>query len=239
VRVISSRRNCRSVLRQAAEHAGAAALVAGFLAGLVFSFNPVAIASIPVSLAFVTKARTTRQSILFGTAFTFAMIVVQVLLGFIAGLGGSWAVNLAGRQWGRVLGPVLIVLGLMWPGWVHLPVPSLSLRVRRPATVLGAFALGAVFSIAVCPVCTPALVILLGAAAGLASPLFGASLLLAFALGRAIPIALGAWAAGWFENLSVLAEYQKSFEIAGAVVLIASGLYMLNAYYFWIPSLAI
>jgi cytochrome c-type biogenesis protein len=63
--------------------------------------------------------------------------------------------------------------------------------------------------------------------------------LLAFALGRAIPIALGAWAVGWFENLSMLGKYQKGFEIAGAIVLIASGLYMLNAYYFWIPSLAI
>ncbi len=225
--------------RQAVEHVGPAALIGGFLAGLVFSFNPVAIASIPVSLAYVTKARTTQQSILFGAAFTFGMIAVQVLLGFIAGLGGDWAVNVAGRQWGLLLGPVLIVLGLMWPGWIRLPSPSFALRARRPTTVMGAFALGAVFSIAVCPVCTPALVVLLGAAAALASPVFGAALLLAFSLGRAIPIALGAWAIGWFENLSVLGKYQKGFEIAGAVVLIASGLYMLNAYYFWIPSLAI
>jgi cytochrome c-type biogenesis protein len=35
----------------------------------------------------------------------------------------------------------------------------------------------------------------IGAAAAIASPLFGAVLLLAFSLGRAIPIALGAWAA--------------------------------------------
>ena len=226
-------------LRQAVEHAGFATLAAAFLAGLVFSFNPVAVASIPVSLAYVTKARTTRQSILFGVAFTLAMIVVQVLLGFIAGLGGSWAVNIAGRQWGLLLGPVLIILGLLWPGWIRLPLPPLPVRASRPTHVIGAFALGAVFSIAVCPVCTPALVMLLGAAAGFASPFFGAVLLLAFSLGRAIPIALGAWAGGWFENLSVFSKYQKGFEIAGAVVMIASGLYMLNAYYFWIPSLAI
>jgi len=94
------------------------------------------------------------------------------------------------------------------------------------------------FSTAVCPDCTPALVILLCAAAAIASPLFGAALLLAFSLGRAIPIALGAWAAGWLENLSFLSKYRKGFEIARAVTLIASGLYMLNAYYFWIPSFA-
>jgi cytochrome c-type biogenesis protein len=37
----------------------------------------------------------------------------------------------------------------------------------------------------------------------------------------------------------VLGKYQKGFEIVGAVVMIASGLYMLNGYFFWIPSLAI
>lgn len=226
-------------LRHAIEHAGLLALGAGFGAGLVFSFNPVALASIPVSLAYVTKARSAQQSAVFAVSFTAAMILVQTLLGFIAGLGGSWAAGLVGRQWGLLLGPVLIILGLMWPGWVRVPLPSFVPRVKRPTTIWGAFALGAVFSIAVCPVCTPALVILLGAAAAIASPLFGAVLLLAFSLGRAIPIALGAWAAGWLENLSVLSKYQKGFEIAGAATLIASGLYMLNAYYFWIPELAI
>ena len=188
----------------------------------------------------MTKARSAQQSAAFGVTFTAAMILAQVLLGFIAGLGGSWAASLVGRQWGLLLGPVLIILGLMWPGWVRVPLPTMfAPRMKRPTTIWGAFALGFVFSVAVCPVCTPALVVLLGAATALASPLFGAVLLLAFSVGRAIPIALGAWAVGWLENLSVLTKYQKGFEIAGAVTLIASGLYMLNAYYFWIPSLAI
>jgi cytochrome c-type biogenesis protein len=88
-------------------------------------------------------------------------------------------------------------------------------------------------------VCNPELVVLIGVAAALASPLFGAALLLAFALGRAVPIVIGAWAIGWLENLRGLSKYQKTFEFLGAVTLIASGLYMLNAYYIWIPELAI
>ena len=195
-------------LRQAAEHAGLLALGVGFLAGFVFSFNPVALASIPVSLAYVTKAGDARQSILFGVAFIAAMIIVQVLLGFIAGLGGSWVADLLGREWGLLLGPVLIVLGLLWTGRIRLPLPSLRLRVTRANTVWGAFALGAVFSVAICPVCTPALVILLGASAAIASPFYGALLLLAFSVGRAAPIALGALAVGWLENLNILTGYQ-------------------------------
>lgn len=48
----------------------------------------------------------------------------------------------------------------------------------------GAIALGVPFSVAICPFCTPALIVLLGVAASIGSPLFGTTLLLAFALGR-------------------------------------------------------
>lgn len=226
-------------VRHAAEHANLLALGIAFLAGLVFSFNPVALASIPVALAYVTKARTIEQSFYFGGAFTFGMILVQVLLGFIAGLSGNWVASLAGRQWGLLLGPALIVLGFIWAGWIRIPLPSASFKAKRPTTLLGAFALGMVFSVAVCPICNPELVVLIGAAAALASPLFGAALLAAFAVGRAIPIVIGASAVGWFENLKRLSGYQKPIEILGGLTLVAFGFYMLNAYYFWVPSLAI
>ncbi len=101
-------------LRQAVEHAGFAAAGVGLLAGLVFSFNPVVLASIPVSLAYVTRAREKSQAILFGAMFIFGMIITHVMLGVIAGLGGRWAGSLVGRGWGLVLGPLLILLGLTW-----------------------------------------------------------------------------------------------------------------------------
>lgn len=225
-------------LQQAVANAGLAAVGVGFLAGLLFSFNPVAMASIPVSLAYVTKAREKRQAILFGAMFIFGMLVVHAAMGMVAGFGGQWVASLVGREWGLVLGPFLILLGLMWAGWVRLPLPAFALRAKRPSAVWSAFLLGAVFSIAVCPVCTPALVVLLGATVGLGSPWIGAALLLAFAVGRAIPVAIGAVSIGWLENLRGLDPYRQAFETLGGVVLVLSGLYMLNAYFFWLPALA-
>ncbi|HKJ09111.1 MAG TPA: cytochrome c biogenesis protein CcdA, partial [Gammaproteobacteria bacterium] len=87
-------------------------------------------------------------------------------------------------------------------------------------------------------ICTPALVVLLGLVAGIGSPVFGLLLLLAFGLGRAVPIIMGAVAVGWLEGLSGLQRYHRVFSTAGGLLLILSGLYMLNAYYFVIPSLA-
>lgn len=225
-------------LRQAVEQAGIAAVGIGFMTGLVFSFNPVALASIPVSLAYVTKARERKQAILFGAMFILGMLLTHTALGFVAGLGGRWVASLVGRQWGLVLGPLLIVLGLIWAGWVRLPLPAFALRAKRPTASWGAFLLGAVFSIAVCPFCTPALVVLLGATAGLGSPWIGAVLLLAFAVGRAVPVALGAMSISWLKNLHGLVAYRRAFETLGGVTLIASGLYLLNTYFFWVPALA-
>jgi cytochrome c-type biogenesis protein len=99
-------------------------------------------------------------------------------------------------------------------------------------------ALGASFSVAVCPACTPALVVLLGIAAGVGSPLFGVLLLLAFSVGRAVPVVLGASAMGWLEGRARLRRSQQLLEIAGGLALILSGLYMLNAYFFFVPGLA-
>src|SRR5258708_35946005 len=109
-------------LRQTVEHAGLAAAGIAFLTGLVFSFNPVAVASIPVSLAYVTRGRDKGQVLLFGTMFIAGMILAHVVLGLIAGLGGKWAADLIGRGWGLLLVPLLIVLGLMWAGWLRIPL---------------------------------------------------------------------------------------------------------------------
>ena len=225
-------------LRSTLEQASLASLGVGFTAGFIFSFNPVALAAIPVSLAYVTKAHETKKAVLFGGMFILGLIVTHVLMGFIAGLGGLWVQKLMGREWGLVLGPLLILLGLMWPGWIKLPLPAVAFRAKRATSGWGAFALGIPFSVAICPFCTPALVILLGVATGIGSPLFGATLLLAFALGRSVPIILGAWAIGWLESLKALRHSQKIFEVVGALLLILSGLYMLNAYFYVIPALA-
>jgi len=227
------------VLRQAVSQIGFGALWIGLATGVVFSFNPVALAAIPVSLAYVTTSRSSRQATLYGGFFVLGMVLTHVALGLAASLGGLWAQQLLGRAWGLVLGPLLIVLGLVWPGWLRLRLPALRIRARPVTGAWGAFALGVPFSVAVCPFCTPALVVLLGVVAGIGSPGFGAALLLAFALGRAIPVLLGAIAVGWLENLSGMRRFHKVFEVIGGVLLILSGLYMLNAYFVVVPELAV
>ena len=203
----------------------------GFVTGFVFSFNPVAIAAIPVALAYVTKAHETKRAVRLGSAFIFGLITTHIVLGVAASLGGEWVQGVMGRWWGLVLGPILIVLGLIWPGWLKLRMPWLSFRGHMVSGMGGAFLLAIPFSVAICPFCTPALVVMLTAAAGIGSVPFGIALLGAFALGRSVPIILGAVGVGWLESLKVFARWQKAFEIIGALTLIISGVYLIQQYY--------
>jgi cytochrome c-type biogenesis protein len=215
---------------------GPAALGIALLVGFLFSFNPVSFAAIPVMLAYVTRADKPRQARLMAAAFVTGLISTHVLLGVIAALGGEWVSQILGRQWAALLGPVLILLGLSWAGWIKLRLPWFGIRGRRASGVLGAFLLGIPFSIAVCPFCTPALLVTLTASAASGSVLFGALLLFAFALGRSIPIVLGALSMSWLETLSGFTRHQKGFEIAAGITLILSGLYLLNEYFLIIPA---
>ena len=205
-----------------------------FLAGFVFSFNPVSFASVPVMLAYVTKAHEERRALLMGSAFVAGLIVTHVVLGVAAALGGEWGQRIMGRQWGLILGPILIIMGLMWPGWLKIRLPWFGIKGRKVTGIWGAFLLGIPFSIAVCPFCTPALLVALTASAAIGSVSFGFGLLLAFGLGRSIPVILGAWSMGWLESLKVLSRYQRGLEVIAGLVLILIGLYLLNEYFFLI-----
>ena len=75
-------------LRQAVLQAGPSALGISFLTGFLFSFNPVALASIPVALAYVTKVRTPHQSRVFAGMFIAGLVLTPVVLGGAAALRG-------------------------------------------------------------------------------------------------------------------------------------------------------
>jgi len=219
-------------LKQTLETASWAGIGIAFLAGFVFSFNPVSFASIPVMLAYVTKAHEERRAIVMGSAFVMGTLVTHVVLGVAAASGGEWVQGVLGRHWGLFLGPVLIAMGLMWTGWLKIRLPWFGVKGRKVTGLWGAFLLGIPFSVAVCPFCTPALLVTLTASAAIGSVSFGFALLLAFALGRSIPIILGAWSMGWLESLTILSHHQKVLEIIAGFVLVLTGLYMLNEYFF-------
>jgi len=221
-------------LKVALAQASWAGIGIAFLAGFLFSFNPVSFASIPMMLAYVTKAHEERRALLMGSAFVAGMLVTHAALGVAAALGGDWVKGVMGREWGLFLGPLLILMGLMWSGLLNIRLPWFGVRGHRVSGLWGAFLLGIPFSVAVCPFCTPALLVTLTASAAIGSVSFGLALLLAFAAGRSIPIILGAWSMGWLDSLRIISRHQKALEIIAGITLVSTGLYLINEYFFFI-----
>ena len=93
-----------------------------FAAGFLFSFNPVTFASIPVALAYVAKGEDRPERLWHSGAFILGLLVTHASLGAIAGFGGDWMHNIMGHEWGILIGPLLLILGLSWMGWLKLPV---------------------------------------------------------------------------------------------------------------------
>lgn len=219
-------------LKQILMSANWTSISVAFIAGFIFSFNPVSFASIPVMLAYVTKAHEQQRAVVMGAAFVVGTIVTHVVLGVAAALGGEWVQGIMGRYWGLFLGPVLIVMGLVWAGVLNISLRWFAVKGQKATGLWGAFLLGIPFSVAICPFCTPALMVVLTASAAIASVPFGFFLLFAFALGRSIPIMLGVLSMGWLESLQTLSQQQKVLEVIAGMVLIMTGLYMLNEYFF-------
>lgn len=204
-----------------------AALVTGFL----FSFNPASFATVPVVLAYVTKARALKEAVMLCGGFIAGMITTHVVLGIGAALGGDWISDSLDQRWNVLLGAVLIVLGAVWAGWLKIPMPWFSVRGQRVATVWGAFLLGIPFTVGICPVCSPGLWIALSASAAIGSVLYGAILLLVFSVGRTLPMLIGAVGVGYLESLKPLSAWHRWFEVFGGTIMILVGLYLLNEYF--------
>ena len=217
-------------LRLLLQEASLVGVGVGFLVGLVFSFNPVSLASIPVVLAYVTGGPTRhRAGVLIG-AFIGGMLVAHAFLGVAAALGGEWIESVMGHQWDLLLGPVLVVLGLMWAGWLEIRMPWIGLRGRQVAGVWGAFLLGIPFTVIACPFCAPALLISLTGSAAIGSAPFGFALLLAFGVGRSVPILLSAMGIGWLKSLNRLQPAQNALAMVAGITLTLTGFYLIGDY---------
>jgi cytochrome c-type biogenesis protein len=213
------------------EHPTLYALFLGFITGFIFSFNPVSFSSIPMMLAYVVKGKEKNRALILGGSFIAGMLVTHIVLGLVTALGGEWIKGIMGRHWGLVIAPILIFLGIVWSGLIKVKIPWVSANAYKVASVGGAFLLAIPFSIAICPFCTPALLVMLTSSTAIGSPLFGMALLGSFALGRSIPMIIGAFSMSWLEKIRIFSVYQRYFEYLSSIILISVGLYFLNEYF--------
>lgn len=213
------------------------AIPVALLAGLVSFASPCVLPLVPGYLAYVggftdgvapeNRERSDRRRVVLGASlFVLGFAAVFVLFGIAFGAAGFWLI-----QWRdlitRIAGVVVIVLGLVFVGRFGLLQREVKSRWRPVAGLVGAPVLGAVFAVGWTPCMGPTLATILSLSFGGGSPLQGALLGLAYALGLGVPfvlVALGlSWAAG---AVGWLRRHIRAVNIVGGIVLIVIGVLM-------------
>lgn len=211
--------------------------------GILTSISPCPLASNIATISFLSKRIAHPFSVFIsGVAYTFGRASAYVILGYLI-IHSIFAIPQAAqflqKYITKALGPILILIGLILLELIVLRLPEFSISQKHhnklsEAGVLGAFALGFIFSLAFCPVSAA---LFFGSLIPLAlKSSTGGIFPLVYGMGTGLPVmafaimvALGAAALGrWFNLVTKLEHYMR--KITG-VVFVLVGIYYLNVYW--------
>lgn len=212
------------------------ALPVAALAGLVSFASPCVLPLVPGYLGYVTGLtgidleRQQRARVVVGASlFVLGFTVVFVLLGFTAGAAGAalqrWEVEIA-----RVLGVVVIALGMVFMGAFPALQRERRLRVRPAAGLAGAPLLGVVFGLGWAPCIGPTLAAVIALSfTGDGGGGRGAVLAVAYCVGLGLPFVVVAAGVGrGMRALDVLRRHRLAIARTGGAMLVVVGVLLVT-----------
>ncbi|WEK12593.1 MAG: cytochrome c biogenesis protein CcdA [Candidatus Microbacterium phytovorans] len=205
------------------------------LAGLVSFLSPCVLPLVPGYLGFLggaTSARPAREGrgrLLLGVAlFILGFTLVFVAMGVLAGTLGRFFLQY-GDLLTRVLGVVVIVMGLVFVGVFGVAQRTLKPQVRSGLGLVGAPLLGIAMGIGWAPCIGPTYTAILSISLTQADPWRAVVLAVAYSLGLGIPFLLIALGVGWAaRSTAFFRRHIRVVNIVGGVLLIVLGLLMVT-----------
>jgi len=217
-------------------------MVSAFLLGLMTAISPCPLATNITAIGYISKDLKNRRTVFYnGLIYTLGRAVSYTAIGLLFYFGAS-QFELGGffQDWGeKLLGPLLIVIGLFMLGILNLKIPSISwlterMESRSKSGFWGVLLLGMVFALAFCPYSGVLyfgmlIPMTISSASGLYLPVI-------FALGTGIPVIIFAWLiafslgsiAGFYNKLKA---FEYWFRRIIAVLFIAVGIYYLSIFF--------
>ena len=171
---------------------------------------------------------------LFVAGFTAVFVLFGVLAGSLGALVNQWSDPIT-----RVLGVVVVLMGLVFLGWMPFAQRERRLHLAPTAGLWGAPLLGVVFGLGWAPCIGPTLVAVYTLALDEASAGRGAVLSVAYCLGLGLPFLLIALALDRSSRvLRVLRERRRLIQQVGGAVLVLVGLSLVSGLWTaWTSSL--
>ncbi len=211
-------------------------LFSAFILGLMTAISPCPLATNITAMAYISKEiKNKKRVFIHGLVYTLGRAITYTIIGLIFFFGfEQFKISSFVQRWGeKLLGPILIIIGLFMLDFIKLKFPALGkltekMEKKSQSGFWGVLLLGMVFALGFCPysgvlyfgILIPMTV---SSAQGLYLPLI-------FAIGTGLPVVLFAWIIA-FTLGSIGETYQKIkifelwFRRVIALVFIIVGLY--------------
>lgn len=211
------------------------ALPVAALAGLVSFISPCVLPLVPGYLGYVTglssttlerrsRSRLLAGALLFVLGFSSVFITIGFSAGVLGGLLAQWADEIA-----RVLGVVVIALGLSFAGLLPSLRRTAAVRRRPRPGLAGAPLLGVTFGLGWTPCMGPTLAAITSLAFVSGSGTRSVALAAAYAAGLGVPFVLVALAAArGARGLEALRRHRVALARAGGALLVVVGLLLVT-----------
>ena len=224
-------------------------LLTAFLLGVLTSISPCPLTTNIAAVAFISKdIKTPRHTILSGLFYTLGRGISYTLLAILIYFGlSSFTLSNVFQGWGdKILGPILIMIGLIMFGVIKINFSKNNQRIEKLKLwlsrqgYLGAMALGILFAFAFCPYSG---VLFFGVLIPMIMNL-GDGLLLPvmYALGTGLPVILFAVLLAFSiqavgKTFNIIKKIEKWLRYSVASVFVLAGLYYLKLLIIYLTNL--
>lgn len=204
------------------------------LAGVLTSFSPCALVSVPLVIAYVggSDRDNPRTAFKLSLLFALGMALTFTLMAALAALFGQF-LGTTSKWWYLVLGTLMVLMALqVFELYEFIPSAYLTGKSTRKG-YLGAFLAGILGGVFATPCSTPALVVLLGVVARSGNVEWGILLLLLYSLGHSVLVLLAGTSVGLAKKITNSSEYGLlsnivKFAMGGVILLIAFYMFYLG-----------